>query len=132
MEKTRNKSITICVNAEELSRIRELFSQTACRTMSEYGRQILLRKPVVVLHRNHSLDQQMHEMIRLGKCLEELKQGFDQLLVQSTWYRARIPSSSLLSLLLEEYALGERLRYIKKYFQKKSEQWYRSSILQNP
>jgi hypothetical protein len=132
LDKKRNKSIAIYVNVEELNRVRELLSQTACRNMSEYGRKLLLRKPVLVLHRNHSLDKQMHEMIRLRKSLQEVKQAFDQLRMQSTWYRARMPSSSLLYLLLEERVLGEQLQHIKKYFHKMNEQWWQSSTRQNP
>jgi hypothetical protein len=125
MDTKRNKFITIYVSAEELNRIRERFSQTACRNMSEYGRQVLLGKPVVVLHRNHSLDQQLHEVIRLRKTLEDATLAFDQLREQSNWYRSRIPGSSLLSLLLQEYALGQQLQQVKRYFQKMNAQWWR-------
>lgn len=111
------------MKAEELDQLRARLSQTACKNMSEYCRKILLKEPVLVLHRNHSLDQHIHEMIRLRKNLEAVKEAFEQLRIESRWYRARMPRSYLLCLLLEEYALDGQFQHVKKYFQKISAQW---------
>ena len=67
--------VTIQVTEEDLQKLEERLANSTCRTMSEYGRKLLLGKPVTVLYRNQSLDAFIDEAIALRTEMEQVRKG---------------------------------------------------------
>jgi len=82
MEDKRKKGYTrkVTVRFRELEfRYLEIqFKKSTCRKMSEYVRNILLQKPVVVTYRNASADAFLAEMIGLKNELSAIGTNFNQ------------------------------------------------------
>jgi len=78
--KTRFRSFYISVTEKDLEKIKEGSAATTCRSMSEYVRRLIFRKPVTVCYRNRAFDEFIEESIRLRKTLVQLSsQGsFDE------------------------------------------------------
>jgi len=70
--------ISFRVKPEEYNKIHNYFSQTTCRKLSEYARNVLLQKPVVVKYRNQSADSFLAEMIGLKKELNAIGNNYNQ------------------------------------------------------
>ena len=77
-ENVRNIMVVMRMNEEENSRLESLFKETTCRSLSDYLRKISLRKPVVVKHRNKSLDEILAVMIDLKKELNAIGNNYNQ------------------------------------------------------
>jgi hypothetical protein len=67
--------VTIQVTEEDLQKLEERLANSTCRTMSEYGRKLLLGKPVTVLYRNRSLDAFIDEAIALRTEMQQVRKG---------------------------------------------------------
>jgi hypothetical protein len=74
----RTEWLTLRLTKEEYQQLRLLASQTLCPTLSDYGRQLLLREPVHVKWRNQSLDDFVRDMARLRDELNRLGGNFNQ------------------------------------------------------
>ncbi len=70
--------ISFRVKPNEYETIHGHFSKTTCRKLSEYVRNVLLQKPVVVKFRNQSADELLAEMIQLKKELNAIGHNFNQ------------------------------------------------------
>lgn len=82
MEDKRKKGYTrkVTVRFQELEfRYLEIqFKKSTCRKISEYVRNILIQKPVVVTYRNASADAFLAEMIELKNELSAIGNNFNQ------------------------------------------------------
>lgn len=74
----RTKWLHIRLNATEHKIIQGLHQKTTCKELSDYARSVLLRKPVIVNHRNQSADEILAEMIRLKNELHAIGNNFNQ------------------------------------------------------
>lgn len=74
----RNKWLTIRLNEEEYEQVEKMASKTLCPTVSDYGRRVLLQKPVNVRYRNQSLDDFVTDMALLRKDLNAIGGNFNQ------------------------------------------------------
>ena len=74
----RDRWLTIRLSKEEEASLLKLFRKTTCQSLSEYGRSILLKEPVVVLYRNASADDFLEEMVGLKKELNAIGNNFNQ------------------------------------------------------
>ncbi|KAF2340397.1 plasmid mobilization protein [Flavobacterium tistrianum] len=74
----RTRIAAVRFTAAEYAALERRFKTTACRQMSEYLRSCLLNKPIIVKHRDASLDEFMLEFIRLRKELSALGNNFNQ------------------------------------------------------
>ena len=54
------------------------FSKTTCRKLSEYARNVLLQKPVIIKFRNQSADDFLDEMILLKNELNAIGNNYNQ------------------------------------------------------
>ena len=72
------KRVTVRFKPIELERLEEEFKKTTCRKFSDYLRQIMLAKPVTILHRNASADAFLTEMIGLKNELSAVGKNFNQ------------------------------------------------------
>ena len=70
--------ISLRVKPDEYNKIHNHFSQTTCRKLSEYARNVLLQKPVVVKYRNQSADSFLAEMLQLKKELNAIGNNYNQ------------------------------------------------------
>ena len=74
----RNRWLTIRLSKGEEAALIKLSHKTTCRSLSEYGRTVLLKEPVIVLHRNASADDFLEEMVVLKRELNAIGNNFNQ------------------------------------------------------
>ena len=74
----RIHKLTLCLNEKELARVRQKFSGTTCRNLSEYIRKAVLAKPVTFNQRNASLDEAMQELTRLRTQLLDIHSDWEK------------------------------------------------------
>lgn len=76
---TTTKSwISFRVKPKEYDTIHGYFVKTTCRKLSEYARNVLLQKPVVLKFRNQSADEFLAEMILLKNELNAIGNNYNQ------------------------------------------------------
>ncbi len=74
----RNRRINFRLTEAEHRRLTEAWQKSSDRKLSDYGRKLLLGKPVTVFIRDRSLDLFIAEMARLRKELLALGNNFNQ------------------------------------------------------
>ena len=77
-KKVRSKWLTIRLNENEEKKLNKFFSQSTSNSLSEYARDVLLKKPVNIIYRNQSADEFLAEMIQLKKELNAIGNNFNQ------------------------------------------------------
>jgi MobC-like protein len=77
-QQIRSHWLTIRMTAEEYQQLANLAATTICSSLSDYGRRVLLQKPVSILYRNQSLDDFLAEMLLLRKELRQIGNLFNQ------------------------------------------------------
>jgi hypothetical protein len=70
--------ISFRVKPEQYDKIHQHFESTTCRKLSEYARNVLLQKPVIVKYRNQSADAFLADMLKLKKDLNGVANNFNQ------------------------------------------------------
>ena len=78
VKKIRSGWLTIRLNEDEENKLNKFYSQTSCNSLSEYARDLLLKKPVTIFYRNKSADEFLEEMILLKKELNAIGNNFNQ------------------------------------------------------
>ncbi|MCF2502194.1 plasmid mobilization relaxosome protein MobC [Dyadobacter sp. CY107] len=74
----RTKWLHVRLTPEEFQQLLRKIQRTTCRKTSEYARKILLSEPIVVNHRNQSLDETMIELTRLRRELTAAGNNLNQ------------------------------------------------------
>jgi ribosome biogenesis protein Nip4 len=74
----RNKWLHVRLSEAEYKKIKNGFSNSTKRKVSDYVRSILLNKPITVFTRSKSLDDFISEMILLRKELNSMGNNFNQ------------------------------------------------------
>jgi hypothetical protein len=74
----RKKWFKVRVTEDELRKIKAFSKTSVCKGASEYARNILLHKPVIVKYRNQSADDILSEMIRLKNEMNAIGNNFNQ------------------------------------------------------
>jgi hypothetical protein len=77
-KEVRKKWLHIRLSETEYSAIHGNWKKTTSKELSDYARRILLKKPVIVNHRNQSADEVLAEMIRLKNELSAIGNNFNQ------------------------------------------------------
>jgi hypothetical protein len=77
-ENKRTKWLTIRITAEEYAQLEALVAQTLSPSVSDYGRRVLLCKPVSIRYRNKSLDDFLSDMTQLRADLNHIGGNFNQ------------------------------------------------------
>ena len=72
------KWLHIRLNDTEYNIITGNWQKTTSKELSDYARKILLKKPVLINHRNQSADEVFAEMIRLKNELSAIGNNFNQ------------------------------------------------------
>jgi hypothetical protein len=78
MKEVRKKWLHIRLNESEYTTIQGNWKKTTSKELSDYARKLLLKKPVVINHRNQSADEILAEMIRLKNELSAFGNNFNQ------------------------------------------------------
>ena len=76
--KIRAKWLTVRLTEDEEKKLISFCRKTASNSISEYARDVLLRKPVIVRYRNQTADDFLEEMILLKKELNAIGNNFNQ------------------------------------------------------
>src|SRR3569833_1681138 len=79
-EKTNLRTywLTVRFNQEEYTRLQHLFQKSKCAGLSAYARAVLLKEPVVIVHRKKSADDMLAVFIALKNELNALGNNFNQ------------------------------------------------------
>ena len=74
----RNHIVTLRMNTEEFRQMETFRKSTTERTTSNYLRKLALKKPVISLTRNQSIDELNHELILLRREINAIGNNFNQ------------------------------------------------------
>lgn len=120
----RTRRVSLRFTLKEYSQIEKRWKAGNCRKLSDYIRKHLFNKPITTNYRNASLDDFMHEMIRLRIELNALGNNFNQS-VKKLHTLNQIPEFKawILNAAIEEKVLLNKVEEIKKNMQKISEKW---------
>src|ERR1700727_1497407 len=77
-KKIRNKFLTIRMSEAEYEELRRLCKKTTCPQISQYGRSVLLNKPVYVKYRSESLDAFLNAIVDLRREFKAVGFNFNQ------------------------------------------------------
>ena len=69
----RKKCLIIYMNQDEKNKFKEAKARSTCRTLSEYGRKVLLGEPVTIYHRDQSLDDITENFIQFHEEVDKLQ-----------------------------------------------------------
>ncbi|HEY4109780.1 hypothetical protein [Puia sp.] len=67
MKANRVKKVNVNLDITEYEDFIKAFQGTTCRSLSAYGRKLLLAKPVHIIYRNRSLDDFIELAVKLRK-----------------------------------------------------------------
>ena len=76
--KIRARKINVRLNADEKEKLISLYKRTTANDLSQYARDVLLKRPVTVFYRNQIADNFLEELIRLRKELNVLGNNFNE------------------------------------------------------
>lgn len=74
----RNIYVKIRMNKAEVEQLRKLQKQSSEKSLSNYIRNLALKKPVIVKYRNQTADDFLKEMIQMKKELNAIGNNFNQ------------------------------------------------------
>ena len=77
-KKIRDRWLTIRLNEDEYAVVESLCKNTTSNSLSEYARDVLLRKPVIVTYHNASADAFLSEMAQLKNELNAIGNNYNQ------------------------------------------------------
>lgn len=120
----RTRRVSVRFTTQEYTLIEKRWKAGTCRKLSDYIRKHLFNKPIITNYRNASLDDFMHEMIRLRTELNALGNNFNQL-VKKLHTLNQIPEFKawILSAGIEQKVLLNKVEEINKNLLKISEKW---------
>jgi len=77
-KKIRDRWLTIRLNEDEYSTVEGFYNNTTSNSLSEYARDLLLRKPIIVTYRNASADAFLSDMSQLKNELNAIGNNYNQ------------------------------------------------------
>ncbi len=78
IEEKRTMWLHVRLRPSEYEKLINLKNKSTCAKTGEYVRRVILNKPITFRERNQSMDDFMHEMIRLRIELNSLGNNFNQ------------------------------------------------------
>lgn len=123
----RTRIVGLRFTPEEYAKIEKKWKASTCRKLSDYIRRHLFDKPITTIYRNQSLDEMIHEMIKLFKQINGIGNNFNQA-VKKLHTLNQIPEFKvwIISAELDKKILFDKIDEIKNYIRKISEKWLRS------
>lgn len=112
------------VNDAKFVQLSELLNKSECRNMSELVRHILHNRPVVLLHRDKSLDLLMEELAGIRKELRSIGININQITRQFNTYPEKDQKLYYALGAAEVYeTVGNKVELLFNIISKLSEQW---------
>lgn len=127
-EKNPNKihKISLRLTEEEYTKIERKWKASMCMHFSVYVRNVLFGRPIVMTHRNRSLDDFMEEAIRLKKELHAIHETFASTLEKRSTIQLDAEFENwLISYHLDRELLMNKIDDVKGLLQKVAESWLR-------
>ena len=118
MKKTksnRDKWVHIRISQEEYDQLQKRFKTTICRKLSEFIRDILLHRPLIVFYRNKSADEFLPVAIRLKNELNSIGTNLNQVVkILNAFRDEKELADCLFSLEIDREILLQKADEIKK------------------
>ncbi len=124
MRQNRTKRLTIRLTEREYSALVSAYKKTIYRQLAFYARKMILGKPVTVIYRDRSMDDFMHQLIKLRNDLNAVGNNFNQIVKKIN----SINDQNLTSIWLPyaqvlQKELIERIEAIQKRINDFSDKW---------
>ena len=120
----RKRIIGLRLTYKEYGEIETKWKHSTCRKLSEYVRKIIFNKPIVVTHRNKSLDDLMTALIGLKNELNGIGNNFNQAEKKlHTLHEIREFSGWIQAYENDKNSLLEKVQEIKNEIGKIGEKW---------
>lgn len=120
----RNCRIQLRFTMQEYRELKDKFTASTCRGLSEYIRKRLFTKPIVTTYRNLSLDDLMEETIILTNELNAIGKNINQIAKKINTAESGFEFRQELSILdIEKKILFSKIEQIRNHTQKIAEQW---------
>ena len=118
------KRIYIRLKQSDFNIIHKRFSSSSCKKLSEYARDVLLNKPVIIKQRNQSLDDFMREMIKLRNELKAIGNNLNQSVKKlHTLNQISEFKTWLIANEIHQKVLAEKVDEIKSKINQISDKW---------
>jgi hypothetical protein len=127
-KRLRNIYLNVSLNAEELEKVNELFSNSMCQNRSDYVRKRILAQPITVKYRNRSVDAFVAEIIVLRNELSSIGSGFNQLVRELTVAEDAEMTDLAAQIGTAKEKLFEKVNEIKEKINKFSDLWSQTSM----
>jgi hypothetical protein len=75
----RCRWLTVRLNDEEYKALERYYRNSTCRALSEYARNLLLRKPITLYYRNATGDELLSVLIEYKNSLTTIEKSFGQM-----------------------------------------------------
>lgn len=77
-KKIRTRCLTVRLNEDEEIKLSSLYKESTANSLSEYARDVLLKRPVIIRYRNQTADDFLEEMILLKRELNAIGNNLNQ------------------------------------------------------
>ncbi|WET03945.1 plasmid mobilization relaxosome protein MobC [Flavobacterium sp. YJ01] len=126
-KKNRTRWLHLRLSEQEYKTFQKYFEESVCPKLSDFARQNLLGKPIVLKYRNTSLDDLMTELIKLRNELNSIGNNFNQS-VKKLHSLSQISELKLwiLSSEKEKKMLFNSIEEIKNLIRNLAEKWLQS------
>lgn len=126
MMENRTRRLILRLKPDEYEKIEKRRQKSMCRSMSEYSRSVLLKKPVTFAYRNRSMDDVLEELIQIRNELNHIGINFNQA-VHKLNNVMGMPNAELwqAALIVLRDQLEPSIREIKEKMDNYSEIWSR-------
>lgn len=126
MMENRIRRLIFRLKPDEYEKIEKRRQKSMCRSMSEYSRSVLLKKPVTFAYRNRSMDDVLEELIQIRNELNHIGINFNQA-VHKLNNVMGMPNAELwqAALIVLRDQLEPSIREIKEKMDNYSEIWSR-------
>lgn len=120
----RNRNVTLRFTMQEYSQLKDKFTASTCRGLSEFIRKHLFNKPIITTYRNLSLDDLMEETILLTNELTAIGKNINQIAKKINTVEFCFEFKQEISILnIEKKMLFRKIEEVRNHTQKIAEQW---------
>lgn len=118
-KKIRNQWVGFRVTETEYEQMEKFFRQSTSRIFSQYARNVLLQKPVMIKHRNQSYDDMLSALLLIKKYLGSISNNMNQAVKKLHGFTGDEQIKSwYIMLRLEQKALETELQKLQLFIEK--------------
>jgi len=120
----RTRWLHVRLTEAEYESLQKAFKKTTTRKLSDYCRRVLSGKPIIESYRNSSLDDLMHEFIKLRKDLNGIANNFNQAVHKLHTLDHSVQFQNwLITYELEKKILISKVDEVRNHIAKMGEKW---------